>query len=156
VPNSRAGGRPRRGTRELVTAANSTLPRLSAPGSAPIASMKKGKAQDATDELASYLRRDPYDVAARQTYLILLYEQGRYAETACESDLAVEDESQNESVLGVSGAGRTASRTDRSGAHGLSRCRGNVSAPRRATMFAANSEIDLLDPQRQLRGAQKP
>src|SRR5256885_7847467 len=33
VPTSRADGTPRRGRRELVTAANCTLPRLSAPGS---------------------------------------------------------------------------------------------------------------------------
>src|SRR5438876_7368776 len=61
--------------------------------------MKEGKAQEATDELASYLRRDPHDVAARQTYLVLLYEQGRYAETACEATSLFKDESQNASVL---------------------------------------------------------
>src|SRR5947207_11498893 len=45
--------------------------------------MKQGKAQDATDELASYLRRDPYDVAARKIYLTWLSDRGRYARTAC-------------------------------------------------------------------------
>src|SRR2546426_3617153 len=61
--------------------------------------MKEGKAQEATDELASYLRRDPYDAAARQTYLTLLYEQGRYVETACAATSLLKDESQNASVL---------------------------------------------------------
>src|SRR6267154_413150 len=41
----------------------------------------------------------PHDVAARQTYLVLLYAQGRYAETACEATSLFKDESQNASVL---------------------------------------------------------
>jgi len=35
----------------------------------PIASYKQGKTPAATDELASYLRLEPTDVAARQTTL---------------------------------------------------------------------------------------
>jgi len=76
--------------------------------------MKEGKAREATDELASYLRRDPYDVAARQTYLILLYQQGRYAETACEATSLLKDESSwSDSALVYRALAEQRSRTDR-------------------------------------------
>jgi len=106
--------------------------------------MKQGKAQDATDELASYLRRDPYDVAARQTYLILLYEQRRYAETACEATSLLKDESQNASVLVYRAlAEQRLGQTSRA-LMDFRDAAANVSAPRAERVFAANSEIDLL------------
>src|SRR5438105_2936739 len=107
--------------------------------------MKEGKAQEATDELASYLRRDPYDAAARQSYLILLYEQGRYAETACEATSLLKDESSWSGstlvyrALAEQRLGQTARalRDFRDAA-------ANVSTPRAERVFAANSEIELL------------
>src|SRR5437879_3411431 len=107
--------------------------------------MKEGKAQEATGELASYLRRDPYDVAARQTYLILLYQQGRYAEAACEATSLLKDESSWSGstlvyrALAEQSLGQTARalRDFRDAA-------ANVSAPRAERVFAANSEIELL------------
>jgi len=53
---------------------------VSAPGSC-YRLIQQGKTPAATDELASYLRLEPTDVAARQTYLVLLYQQRRYADT---------------------------------------------------------------------------
>jgi len=106
--------------------------------------MKQGKAQDATDELASYLRRDPYDVAARQTYLILLYEQGRYAETACEATSLLKDESQNASVLVYRALAEQRLGQTARALMDFRDAAANVSAPRAQRVFAANSEIDLL------------
>src|SRR5436309_1971048 len=106
--------------------------------------MKQGKAQDATDELASYLRRDPYDVAARQTYLILLYEQGRYAETACEATSLLKDESQNASVLVYRALAEQRLGQTARALMDFRDAAANVSAPRAERVFAANSEIELL------------
>jgi len=106
--------------------------------------MKQGKAQDATDELASYLRQDPYDVAARQTYLILLYEQGRYAETACEATSLLKDESQNASVLVYRALAEQRLGQTARALMDFRDAAANVSAPRAERVFAANSEIDLL------------
>jgi len=106
--------------------------------------MKQGKAQDATDELANYLRRDPYDEAARQTFLILLYEQGRYAETACEATSLLTDESRNASVLVYRAlAEQRLGQTTRA-LMDFRAAAANVSGPRAERVFAANSEIDLL------------
>src|SRR5436190_6847029 len=107
--------------------------------------MKQGKAQDATDELASYLRRDPYDVAARQTYLILLYEQGRYAETACEATSLLKDESSwSESVLVYRALAEQRLGETARALMDFRDAAANVSAPRAERVFAANSEIELL------------
>src|SRR6266513_1398909 len=107
--------------------------------------MKQGKAQDATDELASYLRRDPYDVAARQTYLILLYEQGRYAETACEATSLLKDESSwSESVLVYRALAEQRLGQTARALMDFRDAAANVSAPRAERVFAANSEIELL------------
>jgi len=107
--------------------------------------MKQGKAQDATDELASYLRRDPYDVAARQTYLILLYEQGRYAETACEATSLLKDESSwSESVLVYRALAEQRLGQTARALLDFRDAAANVSAPRAERVFAANSEIELL------------
>src|SRR5437879_6795695 len=106
--------------------------------------MKEGKAQEATDELASYLRRDPYDVAARQTYLILLYQQGRYAETACEATSLLKDESQNASVLVYRALAEQRLGQTGEALIDFRDAAANVSAPRAERVFAANSEIELL------------
>jgi tetratricopeptide (TPR) repeat protein len=106
--------------------------------------IKEGKAQPATDELSSTLRLDPHDAAARQTYLILLYEQGRYVESACEATLLLKNESQNETgllyrALAEQRLGQTA--------QALADFRdaaANVSAPQAQRVFAANSEVDVL------------
>ena len=106
--------------------------------------MKEGKAQEATDELASYLRRDPHDVAARQTYLVLLYEQGRYAETACEATSLFKDESQNASVLVYRALAEQRLGQTGEALMDFRDAAANVSAPRAERVFAANSEIELL------------
>src|SRR5256885_6203887 len=107
--------------------------------------MKQGKAQEATDELASYLRRDPYDAAARQTYLILLYEQGRYAETACEATSLLKDESSwSESVLVYRALAEQRLGQTARALMDFRDAAANVSAPRAERVFAANSEIELL------------
>src|SRR5256886_999606 len=107
--------------------------------------MKQGKAQDATDELASYLRRDPYDVAARQTYLILLYEQGRYAETACEATSLLKDESSwSDSALVYRALAEQRLGQTGEALRDFRDAAANVSAPRAERVFAANSEIELL------------
>jgi len=106
--------------------------------------MKQGKAQDATDELASYLRRDPYDVAARQTYLILLYEQGRYSETACEATSLLKDESQNASVLVYRALANSVSDRPLGRSWTFAMPRQTCRPHGAQRVFAANSEIDLL------------
>src|SRR5256886_3403966 len=107
--------------------------------------MKEGKAQEATDELASYLRRDPHDVAARQTYLVLLYEQGRYAETACEATSLLKDESSwSESVLVYRALAEQRLGQTARALMDFRDAAANVSAPRAERVFAANSEIELL------------
>jgi adsorption protein A len=107
--------------------------------------MKEGKAQEATDELASYLRRDPYDVAARQTYLILLYQQGRYAETACEATSLLKDESSwSDSALVYRALAEQSLGQTARALMDFRDAAANVSAPRAERVFAANSEIDLL------------
>jgi len=143
VLNSRADGTPRRGRRKLVTRHILRFrgyPHLDR----AYRLMKQGKVQDATDELASYLRRDPYDVAARQTYLILLYEQGRYAETACEATSLLKDESQNASVLVYRALAEQRLGQTAQALMDFRDAAANVSAPRAERVFAANSEIDLL------------
>ena len=107
--------------------------------------MKEGKAQEATDELASYLRRDPHDVAARQTYLVLLYEQGRYAETACEATSLLKDESSwSESALVYRALAEQRLGQTARALMDFRDAAANVSAPRAERVFAANSEIELL------------
>src|SRR6266478_5370553 len=106
--------------------------------------MKEGKAQEATDELASYLRRDPHDVAARQTYLVLLYEQGRYAETACEATSLLKNESQNASVLVYRALAEQRLGQTGEALMDFRDAAANVSAPRAERVVAANSEIELL------------
>jgi len=107
--------------------------------------MKEGKAREATDELASYLRRDPYDVAARQTYLILLYQQGRYAETACEATSLLKDESSwSESALVYRALAEQSLGQTARALMDFRDAAVNVSAPRAERVFAANSEIELL------------
>jgi bacteriophage N4 adsorption protein A len=106
--------------------------------------MKQRKTQEAIEELASYLRLEPHDVAARQTYLILLYEQDRYAETACEATSLLKDASQNASVLVYRAlAEQRLGQTTRALAD-FRAAAADVSAPRAERVFAANSEIDLL------------
>jgi adsorption protein A len=106
--------------------------------------MKQGKTQEATEELAGYLRLEPHDAAARQTYLVLLYEQRRYAETACEATSLLKDDSQNASglvyrALAEQRLGQTArALTD------FRAAAADVLASRAERVFAANSEIDLL------------
>src|SRR5256886_6540814 len=106
--------------------------------------MKQGKAQEATDELASYLRRDPYNAAARQTYLILLYEQGRYVETACAATSLLKDESQNASVLVYRALAEQHLGQTARALMDFRDAAANVSAPRAERVVAANSEIELL------------
>src|SRR6266436_6214991 len=106
--------------------------------------MKEGKAQEATDELASYLRRDPHDVAARQTYLILLYEQGRYAETACEATSLKDESSWSESALVYRALAEQSLGQTGEALMDFRDAAANVSAPRAERVFAANSEIELL------------
>lgn len=106
--------------------------------------VKEGKTREATDELASYLRLEPDDVAARQTYLVLLYGERRYADTACEATSLLKDESRNASVLLYRAlAEQRLGQTTRA-LTDFRAAAANVSAPRAERVFAANSEIDLL------------
>jgi len=106
--------------------------------------MKQGKTQDATDELYSYLRRDPYDQAARQTLLILLYEQRRYAETACEATSLLTVESRNASAMMYRALAEQRLGQNARALVDFRDAAANVSAPSAERVFAANSEIDLL------------
>ena len=117
--------------------------------------MKQHKLREATDELVSYLRFYPHDAAARQTHLILLYEQGRYAETASEATLVLKNDSQSESAfLYRALAEQRLGQTARALAD-FRAAAANVSAPRDERVFAANSEIDLLIRDRNFAEAQK-
>jgi len=67
-----------------------TLPRLSAPGSR-LSPHETGQGTGRNGRACQLLAPGSIRCScSAKTYLILLYEQGRYAETACESDLAVE------------------------------------------------------------------
>jgi len=106
--------------------------------------MKEGKTQEATDELASYLRLEPYDAAARQTYLVLLYEQRRYADTACEATSLLKDEAHNASALVYRALAEQRLGQTARALMDFRAAAANVSAPRAERVYAANSEIDLL------------
>jgi bacteriophage N4 adsorption protein A len=106
--------------------------------------MKQGKSKEASDELASYLRLEPFDATARQTYLVLLYEQGQYAETVCQATSLLKDAPRDESVLVYRALAEQRLGQDAQALIDFREAEANVSAPRTERVFAANSAIDLL------------
>lgn len=106
--------------------------------------IKEGKAQEATDELAGYLQRNPHDAAARQSYLILLYEQGRYAETVCEATSLLKNEPPSGSVLVYRAMAEQRLGQSTAALMDFRDAAASESAARAERVFAANSELELL------------
>lgn len=117
--------------------------------------MKQHKLPEATAELVGYLRLYPHDTAARQSYLILLFQQGRYAETVCEATSLLQTGSQSESALVYRALAEQRLGQTAGALADFRDAAANVSAPRAERVFAANSAIDLLIRDRRFAQAQQ-
>jgi tetratricopeptide (TPR) repeat protein len=54
--------------------------------------LQQGRKEEAASEVQHYLRLEPHDLAARQTYLILLFQMAAYSRTVEEATLLLQDQ----------------------------------------------------------------